>query len=82
MKEKDVEVIAESEFSHVWNTIDVDSRDALIRIMRYDDNYNIELAIFDIDDIDKHFSSSKTKDLLARAINDKTSKNQPTKSMT
>jgi hypothetical protein len=74
--ESDVETIAATEFAHVWSSLDADSRKALVQILRYDDNYDIEIATFDADRIDRHFDSKKTKDLLTRAINTKFQKNE------
>jgi predicted transcriptional regulator len=74
--ESDIETIAEIEFSHVWNTLDQDTRKALIQVLRYDDSYDVEIATFDVDSIDRHFDSKKTKDLLTRAINTKFQKNE------
>ncbi len=80
--ESDVEQLAEIEFSHVWNQIDPDTREALIQELRYDDSYHIEIATFDADHIDRHFDSKDTKNMLTRAINNKFEKNKniPTQS--
>lgn len=64
------------EFSHVWDNLNSDTRKALIQVLRYDDNYDIEIATFDADRIDRHFDSKKTKNILTRAINTKFAKNK------
>ena len=74
--DSDVETITKTEFSLVWDSLDPDARKALVQIIRYDDNYDIELATFDADRIDRHFDSKKTKDILTRAINNKFAKNE------
>lgn len=74
--ESDIEALAKMEFSHVWNSLDPDARKALIQILRYDDNYYIEIATFDADRIDRHFDAKKTKDILTRAINNKFAKKE------
>ena len=76
--ESDIEVLAKMEFSHVWDSLDPDDRKALVQILRYDDNYDIEISTFDADRIDRHFDSKKNKDILIRAINNKFAKNEET----
>ncbi len=76
--DSDVETITKTEFSLVWNNLDPDARNALVQIIRYDDNYDIELASFDAVRIDPYFDSKKTKDVLTRAINNKFAKNEET----
>jgi hypothetical protein len=62
----------------VWDSLDPDTRKALVQVLRYDDNYDIEIATFDADRIDRHFDSKRTKDILTRAISKKFAKNEET----
>ncbi len=78
ISEADLESIAEQEFSHVWSTIDANTKKSLIQILKFDDNYNIELATFDAHAIDRHFDSKKMKDILTRAITNSLVKNEDT----
>lgn len=76
MSESDIESIAQEEFVNIWDKIDDTARKSLVEILKYDDNYNIDLSTFDINQIDRSFSSKKIKDIITRAIHNDLEKNK------
>jgi hypothetical protein len=75
ISENEIETIAEVEFAHIWNTLDPETKKSLIQILKNDRNYDVDLATFDINTIDRYFSSTKMKDILSRGITNTLIKN-------